>query len=151
MMINGTTVVDATHKIVLEISPADIKKGNNKDPGACAAAQACVRQIPGVEAARVHIARTYLKVKNKESGRAQWVRFRTPPPLRNEIIAFDRGGKFAPGAYTLEKIQETAKIGLKRKRYDGKNASKGKRHGKPQGKRSAPHRVTDIRARGANK
>lgn len=142
MKIDGQKVVDAKRKIALEITDADVGKGKTKNPGLCAAARACMRQIPGVEAARVHLSRVYLKVKGKVKKDAQWVRYATPPALRNEIIAFDRGGEFEPGKYTISWVQPSTHFGKKRKRFD---TSKGPRHGK-KSPRSKPHRVTNVRA-----
>jgi hypothetical protein len=139
MKIAGTKVVDANKKINLRITKRDCSTGSLKDPSACAAAKALCR-LSDVKECRVHIARVYIKTKDK------WVRYATPPSLRSEIIAFDRGGTFAPGDYPLAPVQPTVRLGAKpRKRYD---YSKGPRHGKPQGKRSKPHVVKGIRSHG---
>jgi hypothetical protein len=140
MKINGIPVVDATKKVVIQISPKDIAKGDTKDPGACAAAQACMRQL-GADMARVHIGRTYLKIGNK------WTRFHTSKPLRTEIIAFDRGGKFAPGEYVLGPCQPS-------KRATGKRqGSRPKPRVDPKSpkRRRTYHTVANVRAHGANR
>jgi hypothetical protein len=143
MEINGAKVVDATKPLTIEILPKDIQKGNNKDPGACAAAQACLRQLHAT-AARVHIGRTYLMIDKK------WLRFNTPRSLRSEIIAFDRGGAFAPGEYTLKPLQpsERAKRG-KRAGSADKTDRNGRRNTKKRPR--AKHVVTGIREHGANR
>lgn len=92
--IDGIDVVDAHKKVVLHISPRDINSARVKNPASCAAARACVRDLNCKEA-RVHLSRVFLKMRGK------WVRYNTPGSLRAEIIAFDRGGKFSPGEYTL--------------------------------------------------
>lgn len=94
--INGKPVVNASRKVKLHISPADVRAGRSKNAKGCAAAIAAVREIPNCVAARVHLGRVYLLQNNK------WLRFKTPDSLRNEIIAFDRGGRFEPGEYELK-------------------------------------------------
>lgn len=141
MKINGLPVVDAPKPVKLHITPQDVAKGSTKDPGACAAARACMREL-NAEAARVHIGRTYLKLKDK------WVRFHTSRALRSEIIAFDRGGKFEPGEYYLSPMQPAKRTG---KQQGSKTKSKPRaerRHAPPRAK---PHVVTGIRAHGANR
>lgn len=138
MKINGLPVVDANKKIVLHILPKDIAKGNTKDPGACAAAQACMRQL-GASAARVHIGRTYLKLKDK------WLRFHTSKSLRTEIVAFDRGGVFEPGDYLLSPLPPSDRPAGKRQGTKDKT-SRDSRRGKTLRKY---HTVTGIRAHGA--
>lgn len=98
MKIDGKHVVDAKRRLLLKIMRSDIKAAQIKSPKACVAAQACVRR-PEVQEARVHLSRVYLKTKK---GRGfQWTRFITPGPLKQEIIAYDRGGSFEPGTYEL--------------------------------------------------
>ena len=137
MTIDGYPVVDATKPIVLGITLRDVKKGATKDPGSCAAALACLREVKGAEKARVHIGRTYIKIGKK------WLRFLTPAALKNEIVAFDRGGKFAPGEYTIRPLWPSHR-GTDR-HLDPKKPS-GKRK-----KRAKYHMTTDVRARGANR
>ena len=91
--INGIKCVDATKAVTIHIEPADIKKGNTKNPSACAAAQACMREL-NANAAKIHIGRSYLLIDKR------WIRFKTSRALRTEIVAFDRGGTFEPGEYT---------------------------------------------------
>lgn len=97
--IGGKPIINATRKVKVHIEPKDIKGGKNKDPGACAAARALLREIPNCVAARVHLGRTYL-LNNK----GNWLRYKTPEALRGEIIAFDRGGSFQPGEYELRPV-----------------------------------------------
>lgn len=95
MEINGKRVVDATSKTTIHITKRDATEGDNKNPSGCAAARAAKRDIPECISARVHVGRIYVEYKTK------WVRYFTPDRLRTEIIAFDRGGSFEPGDYTL--------------------------------------------------
>jgi hypothetical protein len=139
MKIADFPVVDAKKKLTITITPQDIAKGDTKDPGACAAAQACMRQANCTKA-RVHIGRTYLLVDKK------WVRYHTPRSLRGEIISFDRGTTFQPGEYTLMPMRPSART--------GKAQSRTQNHPKPKVRlkhRTKPHVVHGIRERGANR
>ena|SRR5271156_744954 len=108
-MINGRPVVNGKRKVVLHISPADVKGGKNKAPGACAAAIALMREIPNCVKARVHLGRTYI-LKDDE----QWYRYKTPEALQREIVAFDKGGRFEPGEYELRPMSPSDLIAAKK-------------------------------------
>ena len=142
MKINGLPVVDAPKPLKLHITKSDVAKGNTKDPGACAAARACMRELHAEEA-RVHIGRTYLKMGGK------WMRFNTGPALRSEIIAFDRGGTFEPGEYHLAALYPSERPTGKRRGGQSPNKTRAERRVSP--KRRKPHTVTGIRAHGANR
>lgn len=104
MKINGLPVKDGRSVITLTINANDVKRGTIKDPTECAAALACKRLL-GSSEARVHVGRTYLRFNN------HWERYMTSKSLRTEIVAFDRGGKFHPGEYTLLKMTPTKRTG----------------------------------------
>ena len=89
MKIEGTAVKDADDHLTITVTKSDVRLGSAKKARSCAAAQAICRQTGATEA-RVHVSRAYVKKDGK------WLRFATPPSMRNEIIAFDRGGIFAP-------------------------------------------------------
>lgn len=146
MKIDGQTVADARKKLVLTITKKHVSAGDNKDPGACAAAQ-CILDLPEVERARVHIGRTYIQVGGK------WTRFQTSPALRSEIIAFDRGGSFEPGTYTLNPISPAERAGRGKRSGSNKPGArdKGSKDRTPSKKRAKPHTVTGIRQHGANR
>jgi len=137
MRIAGLPVVDAPRKLTIRVTESDVQKGNTKDPGKCAAAQALLREKDCTEA-RVHLGRTYLKLGKK------WVRYHTPVSLRGEIISFDRGAIFQPGEYTLTPMQPS-------------HRATGKAHGSPKTKkkgtkpRAKPHIVYGVRQHGANR
>ncbi len=130
MEINGVRVVDANRPITIEIKDTDVKKGSNKNPAACAVALACKRTFHGADA-RVHIGRTYIKLGNK------WMRFGTPKSLRTEIIAFDRGGTFAPGKYVLSPMDKGNRL--------GKHKPTGPKKAKARIARITHHVVADVR------
>lgn len=99
MKIGGIPVQEAKKAIILKVTQDDVSRANTKNPASCAAAR-CLLRKPGVVDARVHIGRTYVKLGKK------WLRFRTAPALRAEIVAFDRGGTFEPGEYVLRPCSE---------------------------------------------
>lgn len=136
MTIDGIEVEDATKPLILHIREADCKSGK-KDPSGCAAAKAACR-IDGVIEARVYRTRTYLLMQSK--GKKVWKRHNTPNSIRNELIAFDRGGSFEPDDYTLGIVGVSERLGATAGRLPVKG---GKRSG-----RNAPHVVKGIRPLG---
>lgn len=92
MEIAGKRVVDATKPVTINITPRDIAAGDNKNPSSCAAAKAAKHSIEDCISARVHIGRVYIEQEKK------WVRYNTPDSLKQEIIAFDRGGRSLPAS-----------------------------------------------------
>lgn len=137
--IGGLPVKDADKPVIITITNRDIKNGAIKAPSSCAAALACHR-ISKVEDARIHIGRSYLKIGGK------WIRYVTSKPLRTEIIAFDRGGEFAPGEYTLQAVPTG-------QRYEAMRNHGAKRSPHKAKKRiiAIRHQVTGVRPRGANR
>ena len=139
MKIAGVDVEDANEKLVLKITKQDVRKGELKSSSACAAANALCRQHHADEA-RVHFSRAYIRKGKK------WLRFGVPAALRNEIIAFDRGGKFEPGEYILAPVQPTVRLDAPIRRNEtrvGRHTTTGKRP-----KRKRPYHVaTGVRAR----
>lgn len=127
MTLEGLPVIDAPQKLTIRISASDCRKGASKDPAACAAARACVRQLQGVVQAKVHLGRVYLKTKSK------WFRYRTPGAIRSEVISFDRGGGFTPGDYVLTPTVPT------------NNKHSAGTHGKKPKRRLPYHIVTGVR------
>lgn len=150
MEIAGKRVVDATKPVTINITPRDIAAGDNKNPSSCAAAKAAKHSIEDCISARVHIGRVYIEQEKK------WVRYNTPDSLKQEIIAFDRGGAFAPGEYTLRPISvnETAE-GRKRNaqgpRGSGTSGGARNRRKKLMVAKIKRHEVTGIRPKGANR
>lgn len=143
MKIDGQTVVDAKKPLKLRITKTDCKLGKSKKAASCAAAR-CLLRLPEVEAARVHISRTYVKIDNK------WKRFDTSKPLRSEIIAFDRGGSFEPGEYLLNPVSpsQRAKIGTRQGSSAKGARDKGSKTRTPMQRRAKPHTVGGIREHG---
>ncbi len=136
MKIHGTPVEDSDKELTIKILPRDVKAGAHKNATACAAAKALIREGLCQEA-KVHINRTYLLEGDV------WKRYETPPALRTEIVAFDRGGAFEPGEYKLRPIPPSDKAGARPARAI--NNSKRKSHAN-KGLRK-PHVTTGIRKR----
>lgn len=152
MEIAGKRVVDATKPVTITITTRDVANGDNKNPSSCAAARAAKHSIAECIGARVHIGRVYIEQDKK------WVRYNTPDSLKQEIIAFDRGGTFAPGEYTLRplSINETPE-GRRRARADegprgsGTTGAARNRRKKLIVAKIKRHEVSGIRPKGANR
>jgi len=136
--IDGMPVVDAIKPVVLHIGQHDIPKSKAQNPAGCVAARACVRDLHAEEA-RVHLSRVFLRMP----GQKKWMRFQTPGSLRSEIIAFDRGGRFIVGEYTLLPISPSDK---REYHKDAKARSHQGKGGKA--KKRVNHRVKDVRVNG---
>lgn len=140
MKLSGAAVADAEAPLPLKITKADVRQGALKNATSCAAARALCNA--GFTEARVHVARTYVKTK-----KGNWLRYSTPPALRAEIIAFDRGGTFEPGEYQLsplqpsERVEARAKMGGRGRKY---RKTKEDRIDRPKRKN---HVTTGIRSR----
>lgn len=129
MKIDGLPVKNATKSITIHISANDVKNGTLKKPQACAAALCCKRELGATEA-RVHTARVFLRHNG------HWTRYMTSAALKAEIVAFDRGGKFEPGEYRLNKMQPSRA----HRKKSGPRTGKGK-------KRGHYHILTNVRPR----
>jgi len=116
-MIDGLPVVDAKAPLKLEVTKMDCQLATRKNPGCCAVAKACGRELK-IRGVRVHLSRLYL-LKGKA-----WTRYVVHSSLRQEIIAFDRGGKFQPGIYTFAAPEPSKRLGAKIK--TGPKLTKGK-------------------------
>lgn len=135
--IDGLPVKDARRNVRITITPDDVKKARRKKPNTCAIAQTCLRQ-PDVKEVRIHLSRAYMRKNGKE-----WERFLVPRTLRSEIIAFDRGGRFAPGEYVLYRPSKATKLGQQTGSSAGQtqpHSTRGKRKRRPH------HVVTDVRS-----
>lgn len=140
MKIKSIPVANATKPINLIITKKDVRLAKDKDPAHCVAARACVRQM-GCAEARIHLARTYIRVANR------WLRFKTSKALRSEIIAFDRGGKFEPGEYQLQPLTraEIKQLGSQQGSRDKTDRNKRRK----KRLRAAPHIIHGVRQHGA--
>jgi len=151
MEIAGKKVVDAKRPATIHITPKDVATGANKLPSQCAAAKAAVHSIPECISARVHIGRVYIEQKDR------WVRYYTPESLRTEIIAFDKGGSFQPGPYTLRPPSPSTTITARSEYRSHANETRSERAKSKQHPRklrvrvakTKRHEVSGIRPKGA--
>lgn len=128
--IDGLPVIDAKEGIVLFVSPKDVREADPKNPGECAIAKTCKRQLH-VREARVHLSRLYLR-----SNDHNWVRYELPRAARDEIISFDRGGRFVPIEIFARPVQVNHPL--------GKRASSSNKRGGGK-KRASPRVLTGVR------
>lgn len=101
------TVVDAKDNATFEVSKDDVAMGRRKAHNSCVAARACKRKF-NLDAVVVSRRMIYF-VKDKKA-----TRYILPESVTREIIAFDRGGKFATGVYEAKKPHGSMKLGTKR-------------------------------------
>lgn len=112
----GMPVIDAKHDMTIHITKRDIRLADSKSPGSCAAALALNRKFPE---AHVHLGRVYIR-----SNKGNWQRYVTPKNLRTELVAFDRGGTFEAGEYTLTAPHPSQRLRFKK---TGPKKRKGKK------------------------
>ena len=128
--IDGQPVGNAATRLRVNVTAADIRNGKPLNPNACAIAVACVRQVDGVTAAKVHLGRVYLLIHGK------WKRWHMPEYGRIEVIAFDRGGKFVPQEIDLmpPPVNHLAKLAKAEQPYRKRTT------GGPRARRRPPRR-----------
>jgi hypothetical protein len=143
MEINGKKVIDARKGMMIEVTKEDCRKGRTKDPSACAAAKAILREHEEVLSARVHRGRTYLEYEDR------WVRYSTSRSLSFELAVFDRDKGFEPGVYSIAAPSPAARLDAEKKRLEGLVDSRTD-HSKNK-TRLKRHDITNIRPRGANR
>lgn len=116
--IDGLPIVDAAEPLTLYIEDCDIENATPQDPSDCVAARALLRQHHAEEV-RVHASRVYVRWNT-----AEWLRYQTPAILRDEELAFDRGGTAFQGPariITLPVLRPSARVYGQRQ---GSNSSK---------------------------
>jgi hypothetical protein len=107
----GIEVYDGKEDITIHITKRDTTTGR-KDPHNCAAAKAAKR-IEGVIEAEIYRTRSYL-LRRGPRGKKFYERYLTSDGLRNEAIAFDKGGTFDEGEYELWRVPKCMKLGARR-------------------------------------
>lgn len=133
--IKGLPVYDAVTALEITVTAADVREGKKKNAHSCAAARAICREAKA-EQAIVHLSRAYVRQANS------WLRYSVSNNVRSEILAFDRGGEFAPGDYTFLPIQKHQQQGKRRMRNTGNGTPKpqaAKRTKRPY------HTTTNVR------
>lgn len=128
------SVEDATEPMEIEVTKTDAASKAVKSHKACAMAVACVRKFHLQD---VIISRrvAYLIRRNVAT------RYMLPERITREVVAFDRGGAFAPGEYTLNPPVATSRLDHPRQTQDRGSPHRG------SGPRGRAHRLTaDVRA-----
>ena len=111
--VNGKWVVDANEPVTVTIKRGDISRASERDPGCCVMANAVKRQYK--TEARVHRSRVFLLIPGETyKGAGVYRRFVVGAKLHKEIHAFDRGGKFYTGDYTLNPPLANRRLGYKK-------------------------------------
>lgn len=146
MKINGKSVINGQRGFSLRIESRDIAKGQTKSPSGCAAALALMRADKTIKAARVHVGRIFIE------GPSAWVRYKTPRTLRDEIVSFDRGGKFLPGVHEIIPLTKSEQRYIDDKEWRKlKGRHRDEKSKNQRVKRVTRHMVSDVRPRGANR
>jgi len=131
--INGRQCIDATESMNLYITDIDCQLASRKDHTNCVISRACMK-LTGCDVlvyrSRVYVKQTYQDV---------WVRYVIENTLHTQVIAFDQGGKFNPGQYTLNKPALDKRLG---------NSSGGQKNTARKTPRKRPIRLTNVRPYG---
>lgn len=145
MKINGKKVVNGKSDFRLKIQQRDITRGKSKAPAECAAALALMRENKDISSVRVHIGRIFIETPGA------WLRYKTPHTLRDEIVAFDRGGQFLPGEHMVKALTPSEQRYIDDKEW--RELKTRHRNEKPRHERTKriSHIVPGVRPRGANK
>jgi hypothetical protein len=131
--IDGQPVANGHRRLRIKVTAADVKEGAPLNHNSCAIAVACMRQVPHLTAAKVHLGRLYLLFE----GETRWRRWYVPEYATREIVAFDRGGRFVPQEidFTPPPVEVLA-------RYRKPSAP---RKAAPRKRRRIVHRTMDVR------
>lgn len=123
------TVADADKDVTTHVSDENVSMASLKAHRSCALAQAC-KQKKGVDAAIISRSTAFLVHGTHAT------RYLLSTPAMKEIMAFDRGGSFSPGDYTLKVPAKSQRLGA----YRSSN-----KHGKDDGKRGKKRRYVFTR------
>lgn len=115
LKLDNVPIESARKSLTFIVEPEDVSKAARHTSDSCAAAIACRERLKVIDV-RVHMSRVYIRFS-----KGKWLRYLVSPKLREQIISFDREGKFAPGTYTLyppppSQAGSFAHLGLRRKR-----------------------------------
>ncbi len=120
--INGLPVIDAKRPLTITVKRLDIARAQPLEPDRCAMARACYRELRCLEV-RVFRTRCYIRTNDHN-----WVRYITPSSLRDETIAFDRGGRMEPGEHRLGVPTGSNALGSQRRGGHTTSQHKGRNH-----------------------
>lgn len=113
-------VRDADEAVVLGVTDSDIRRGRPKDPFSCALAE-CGKRQEQVDAAVIRQRSAYL-IREGDA-----VRYSVPVTVRQELVAFDRGGKVFPGRYELRVPPASQRLGADARQKKKANGSRTRR------------------------
>lgn len=105
----GKPIVDATKPLPIWVDNGDIRAAKRKNPDECAFAQAAKRQVLGSVGATFFRTVGYIEYPRKV------VRYKLPPSMEKEVVAFDRASAMAPGKYQLAPPGGTRRVGANKK------------------------------------
>ncbi len=129
---NVKRVVDAKKDSDFEVTKRDTSSATVRNHKACAMAVACKRKLD-LDGVIMSVSTAYL-VKGDTA-----TRYKVPPSVSREIVAFDRQASFEPGEYKLKAVPSSASLGAHQGGADSprKARSNGKRF---------RHKTDNIRA-----
>jgi hypothetical protein len=108
---HGLKMVDAKQDLMITLRENDIHDGKVKSPQHCAFACAVTRQVAHVADAYFFRSTAWLRKTDDTLER-----YTLPNSVRQEITAFDRGGKMMPGPFVLKAPVGSNKRGAAAKR-----------------------------------
>ncbi len=111
---DGVPVVDATADVTIYVTAPDVACASQKDPCACAVAQAVKRTVGDQAEAEVWRSFAYVKAP-REDGSMAWTRFRLSPATRKRIVEFDLTGVAPVAGYVLKAPTPTQTLEYRRK------------------------------------
>src|SRR3990167_6395415 len=135
----GLKKVDARSPLRIEVTKREISTASKKDPSCCAFANATKRQHD-IKAAYFFMSTAWV-----ERGDGTLVRYRLPPSMQKEIVAFDRNKTMEPGDYQLVAFGKTSRMSAFKKRPSAKKRRAADRTPKTTRKQSVRHRTTNVR------
>lgn len=128
-----TKIMDATADLTIEVTKANTQSKAVRNHQECALAVAC-KDKKHLDDVVISRSMAYL-VKGKVA-----TRYQLPEHVSREVIAFDRGGTFAPGEYELKKPEPHIALDSPRQSHGGET------HRGAGGRGQAHHLTANIRA-----
>lgn len=103
--VNGLQCIDATEPLTFIVTKNDVALASRKDHANCAIARSLMKQTGSdvlICRSRVYVKQTHQDV---------WVRYISKSSMREQLIAFDQGGTFEEGEYSLGAPEPSKKLG----------------------------------------
>ena len=128
--VNGLQCIDATEPLTFTVTKNDVALASRKDHANCVIARSLLKQTGSdvlICRSRVYVKQTHQDV---------WVRYVARSSMREQLIAFDQGGIFEEGEYSLIPPPPCKKLG----QHTGGNKSSS-----TPTPRSKPIKLTGVR------